>query len=386
MALFTGTNFHKTFAIIIKFHLKLLCNNVTMYVLYVSPIFREYITFLRRKIPMELIIPEHYDPRLDIRETQDAIKYIRDTFQKEMGREMHLERISAPLFVEKSSGLNDNLNGVERPVNFHIAAQGDREAEIVQSLAKWKRYALQKYGFKPGEGLYTDMSAIRQDETTDNIHSIYVDQWDWEKIITRDERNLETLKENVRIVYKVLRKTEKYMSIHYDYIEEILPHDIFFVTTSELEEMFPDYSPKEREYYIAKAKGAVCIMQIGETLENGKPHDGRAPDYDDWSLNADIVVYYPVLDIALELSSMGIRVDKKALLDQLQKAGCPERAELPYHKAVINGELPLTIGGGIGQSRICMFFLRKAHIGEVQCSLWSDEVMEIAKENGLQLL
>ena len=303
-----------------------------------------------------------------------------------LAERLHLLRVSAPLFVDPTSGLNDNLNGVERPVNFHIAAQGDREAEIVQSLAKWKRYALQKYGFKPGEGLYTDMSAIRQDEETDNIHSIYVDQWDWEKIITRDERNLETLKETVRTVYKVLRKTEKYMSIHYDYIEEILPHDIFFVTTSELEEMFPDYSPKEREYYIAKAKGAVCIMQIGETLENGKPHDGRAPDYDDWSLNADIVVYYPVLDIALELSSMGIRVDKKALLDQLQKAGCPERAELPYHKAVINGELPLTIGGGIGQSRICMFFLRKAHIGEVQCSLWSDEVMETAEKNGLQLL
>ena len=197
---------------------------------------------------------------------------------------------------------------------------------------------------------------------------------------------METLKETVRTVYKVLRKTEKYMSIHYDYIEEILPHDIFFVTTSELEEMFPDYSPKEREYYIAKAKGAVCILKIGDTLESGKPHDGRAPDYDDWSLNGDIVVYYPVLDIALELSSMGIRVDKKALLDQLQKAGCPERAELPYHKAVINGELPLTIGGGIGQSRICMFFLRKAHIGEVQCSLWSDEVMKVAAENGLQLL
>ena len=311
---------------------------------------------------------------------------MKDFFQGLLAERLHLLRVSAPLFVDPTSGLNDNLNGVERPVNFHIAAQGDREAEIVQSLAKWKRYALQKYGFKPGEGLYTDMSAIRQDEETDNIHSIYVDQWDWEKIITRDERNLETLKETVRTVYKVLRKTEKYMSIHYDYIEEILPHDIFFVTTSELEEMFPDYSPKEREYYIAKAKGAVCIMQIGETLENGKPHDGRAPDYDDWSLNADIVVYYPVLDIALELSSMGIRVDKKALLDQLQKAGCPERAELPYHKAVINGELPLTIGGGIGQSRICMFFLRKAHIGEVQCSLWSDEVMETAEKNGLQLL
>ena len=311
---------------------------------------------------------------------------MKDFFQGLLAERLHLLRVSAPLFVDPTSGLNDNLNGVERPVNFHIAAQGDREAEIVQSLAKWKRYALQKYGFQPGEGLYTDMSAIRQDEETDNIHSIYVDQWDWEKIITKEERNLETLKETVRTVYKVLRKTEKYMSIHYDYIEEILPHDILFVTTSELAEMFPDYSPKEREYYIAKAKGAVCIMQIGETLENGKPHDGRAPDYDDWSLNADIVVYYPVLDIALELSSMGIRVDKKALLDQLQKAGCPERAELPYHKAVINGELPLTIGGGIGQSRICKFFLRKDHIGEVQSSLWSDEVMETAKENGLQLL
>ena len=335
---------------------------------------------------MALIIPANYDPHLTVRETQEAIKYIRDTFQKEFGKEMHLERISAPLFVTQSSGLNDNLNGVERPVQFDIAAIPGETVEVVHSLAKWKRMALKEYGFEPGEGLYTNMNAIRRDEELDNLHSCYVDQWDWEKVITKDERNLETLKETVRTVYKVLRKTEKYMSIHYDYIEEILPHDIFFVTTSELEEMFPDYSPKEREYYIAKAKGAVCIMQIGETLENGKPHDGRAPDYDDWSLNADIVVYYPVLDIALELSSMGIRVDKKALLDQLQKAGCPERAELPYHKAVINGELPLTIGGGIGQSRICMFFLRKAHIGEVQCSLWSDEVMETAKENGLQLL
>ena len=334
----------------------------------------------------DIVIPKNYKSQLNLYETQVAIKTVKDFFQGLLAERLHLLRVSAPLFVDPTSGLNDNLNGVERPVNFHIAAQGDREAEIVQSLAKWKRYALQKYGFQPGEGLYTDMSAIRQDEETDNIHSIYVDQWDWEKIITKEERNLETLKETVRTVYKVLRKTEKYMSIHYDYIEEILPHDIFFVTTSELAEMFPDYSPKEREYYIAKAKGAVCIMQIGETLENGKPHDGRAPDYDDWALNADIVVYYPVLDIALELSSMGIRVDKKALLDQLQKAGCPERAELPYHKAVINGELPLAIGGGIGQSRICMFFLRKAHIGEVQCSLWSDEVMETAKENGLQLL
>ena len=333
-----------------------------------------------------LQIPAGYHSELNLHDTQAAIKTVKDFFQQTLAEQLNLLRVTAPLFVTPESGLNDNLNGVERPVSFGVLEQDDRIIEVVHSLAKWKRYALKQYGFAMGEGLYTDMNAIRRDETTDNIHSIYVDQWDWEKIITKEERNLETLKETVRTVYKVLRKTEKYMSIHYDYIEEILPHDIFFVTTSELAEMFPDYSPKEREYYIAKAKGAVCIMQIGETLENGKPHDGRAPDYDDWSLNADIVVYYPVLDIALELSSMGIRVDKKALLDQLQKAGCPERAELPYHKAVINGELPLTIGGGIGQSRICMFFLRKAHIGEVQCSLWSDEVMETAKENGLQLL
>ena len=230
------------------------------------------------------------------------------------------------------------------------------------------------------------MSAIRRDEDTDNIHSIYVDQWDWEKIITREMRTLDTLKDVVRNVYKVLRKTEKYMAIRYDYIEEILPHDIFFITTRELEEMFPDCTPKEREYHISKEKGAVCIMQIGDLLASGEKHDGRAPDYDDWALNADIVVYYPVLDIALELSSMGIRVDKDALLSQLEKAGCPERADLPFQKAIINEELPFTIGGGIGQSRICMFFLRKAHIGEVQCSLWPEDVAEEAKRAGIPLL
>ena len=331
-------------------------------------------------------IPKNYKSELNLYETQIAIKTVKDFFQTLLAERLHLLRVSAPLFVAPESGLNDNLNGVERPVTFDIKCEDNREAEIVQSLAKWKRYALKKYGFSIGEGLYTDMSAIRRDEETDNIHSIYVDQWDWEKIISKEDRNLDTLKEAVRTVYKVLRKTEKYMSIHYDYIEEILPHDIFFITTSELEEMFPDYSPKEREYYIAKAKGAVCIMQIGGVLENGEPHDGRAPDYDDWALNADIIVYYPVLDIALELSSMGIRVDKKALLSQLKEAGCPERAELSFHKAVINEELPYTIGGGIGQSRICMFFLRKAHIGEVQCSLWPEDVMAQAKENGLQLL
>lgn len=333
-----------------------------------------------------LILPKDYKSDLNLYETQVAIKTVKDFFQSLLAERLHLLRVSAPLFVDPATGLNDNLNGVERPVTFDILCQEGKNAEIVHSLAKWKRYALQKYGFSVGEGLYTDMSAIRRDEETDNIHSIYVDQWDWEKIIAKEDRTLDTLKDVVRTVYKVLRKTEKYMSIHYDYIEEILPHDIFFITTKELAEMFPDYTPKEREYYIAKAKGAVCIMQIGDVLENGEPHDGRAPDYDDWALNADIIVYYPVLDIALELSSMGIRVDKTALLSQLEKSGCQERAELPFQKAVINGELPFTIGGGIGQSRICMFFLRKAHIGEVQCSLWPDSLMEEAKKKGLQLL
>lgn len=334
----------------------------------------------------DLKIPKNYKSELNLYDTQIAIKTVKDFFQTLLAERLHLLRVSAPLIVSPESGLNDNLNGVERPVSFDVSSEDGRTAEIVQSLAKWKRFALKKYGFSVGEGLYTDMSAIRRDEKIDNIHSIYVDQWDWEKIIAKEDRNLEGLKETVRSVYKVLRKTEKYMAIHYDYIEEILPHDIFFITTSELAEMFPDYTPKEREYYIAKAKGAVCIMQIGDCLENGEPHDGRAPDYDDWSLNADIIVYYPVLDISLELSSMGIRVDAKALKEQLDKAGCPERAKLPFHKAVLSGELPLTVGGGIGQSRICMFFLRKAHIGEVQCSLWPDDLMEEAKEMGLQLL
>lgn len=333
-----------------------------------------------------MIIPKNYHSQLDLHDTQIGIKTVKDFFQNLLSQRLNLQRVSAPLFVDPDSGLNDNLNGVERPVTFGIKEQNDKNAEIVHSLAKWKRYALQKYGFSVGEGLYTDMNAIRRDEDTDNIHSIFVDQWDWEKIITKEDRNLETLKDTVKIVYKVLRKTEKYLSIQYDYIEEILPHDIFFITTQELEDMFPEYTAKEREYYIAKAKGAVCILQIGDTLESGKRHDGRAPDYDDWALNADIIVYYPVLDIALELSSMGIRVDKTALLEQLNKAGCPERASMPYHKAVIEEELPYTIGGGIGQSRICMFFLRKAHIGEVQSSLWPKEAVKLAAEHGISLL
>ena len=333
-----------------------------------------------------LNIPSDYRSELNLHATQVGIKTVKDFFQTLLAERLNLLRVSAPLFDDPASGMNDNLNGVERPVSFDIKSQDGREAEIVHSLAKWKRYALKKYGFQVGEGLYTDMSAIRRDEDVDNIHSIYVDQWDWEKIITKEQRNLDTLKDVVRTVYKVLRKTEKYMSIEYDYIEEILPHDIFFITTQELEDMFPDNTPKEREYYIAKAKGAVCIMQIGDLLNSGIPHDGRAPDYDDWNLNADIVVSYPVLDIALELSSMGIRVDKDSLLSQLEKKDCMERAELPFQKAILAEELPYTIGGGIGQSRICMFFLRKAHIGEVQCSLWPEEIMQEAEELHLQLL
>ena len=332
-----------------------------------------------------LIIPKNYESALNLHDTQVAIKTVKDCFQRLLAERLNLLRVSAPLFVAPETGLNDNLNGIERPVSFDIKEQG-RDAEVVQSLAKWKRYALKRYGFHHGEGLYTDMSAIGRDETTDNIHSIYVDQWDWEKIIDKDERNIETLKSTVRDIYAVLRKTEKYMAICYDYIDESLPRAIFFVTTSELEEMFPDNTPKEREYFIAKAKGAVCIMQIGDDLTDGKPHDGRAPDYDDWKLNGDIIVYYPVLDIALELSSMGIRVDEKSLAYQLKKAGCEYRAELPFQKSILEGKLPYSIGGGIGQSRICMFFLRKAHIGEVQCSIWPDDVVDEAENNGIHIL
>ena len=338
-----------------------------------------------RNLMDHLILPEHYESGLDLHETQIAIKTVKDFFQNLLAERLNLRRVSAPLFVRPKSGLNDNLNGVERPVSFDIKETGEI-AEVVHSLAKWKRYALGKYGFSVGEGLYTDMVAIRRDEETDNIHSIYVDQWDWEKIITREERTMETLRTVVQNVYRVLRKTEKYMAIRYDYIEEILPHDIFFITTSELEALYPDRTPKEREYLISREKGAVCIMQIGDKLSDGKPHDGRAPDYDDWKLNADIIVYYPVLDIALELSSMGIRVDAQALREQLAKAGCPERAELPFQKAVLEDRLPLTIGGGIGQSRICMFFLRKAHIGEVHSSIWPADVIEACEKAGIALL
>ena len=333
-----------------------------------------------------LTIPQGYVSPLTIRETEVAIKEIKDYFERSLAKSLHLTRVSAPLFVKPESGLNDNLNGVERPVSFGIKEQEDTPAEIVHSLAKWKRYALKHYGFHSGEGLYTDMSAIRRDEDTDNIHSIYVDQWDWEKVISKEERNMETLQYTVRKVYSALKETEDYISRRYNYIEPLLPDDIFFITSQELEDRYPDLTPKQREYEIVKLHGAVFIEQIGGKLKSGEPHDGRAPDYDDWKLNGDIIVYYPVLDIALELSSMGIRVDEISLHEQLKAAGCEEREKLAFQKALLNGELPYTIGGGIGQSRICMFFLRKAHIGEIQSSLWPDEVREEANKAGIPLL
>ncbi len=335
---------------------------------------------------MSINIPEDYRSPLSIRETEVAIKTVKDFFEKALAVNLNLTRVSAPLFVPPETGLNDDLNGVERPVAFGIKEQEEREVEIVHSLAKWKRHALERYGFAHGEGIYTDMNAIRRDEDTDNIHSIFVDQWDWERIINKEERTTDTLKEMVKKVYRSLEETEDYMANKYSYIKKSLPQNITYVTTYELEEKYPDKTPKEREYLAAKEYGAIFLMQIGDKLKGGEPHDGRAPDYDDWSLNGDIIVYYPVLDIALELSSMGIRVDEKALEEQLKKAGCEERKNLPFQKEILECRLPYTIGGGIGQSRICMFFLKKAHIGEVQSSIWPDEVMEQAESAGLQIL
>lgn len=333
-----------------------------------------------------IVVPKGYKSPGTVKETEIAIKEVKDYFERALAKELNLTRVSAPLFVKPESGLNDNLNGVERPVKFGIREQNDAIAEIVHSLAKWKRMALADYGFECGEGLYTDMSAIRRDEDTDNIHSIYVDQWDWEKIISKKDRNEKTLKEIVRKVYEALKNTEVFINSRYPHIRKILPNDITFITTQELEDKYPDMTPKEREYAAAKEYKAVFLMKIGKILESGERHDGRAPDYDDWELNGDILVYYPVLDIALELSSMGIRVDEKSLKKQLKLANCMDRAELPFQEAVLNGELPYTIGGGIGQSRICMFFLRRAHIGEVQSSIWRDEDIIYAKKHGIKLL
>lgn len=335
---------------------------------------------------MNLIIPEHYDPVLSVRETQEAIKFIRDLFQKEYGKEMKLERISAPLFVSKLSGLNDNLNGVERPVAFDIPAVSREDFEVVQSLAKWKRWALKEYDFQPGEGLYTNMNAIRRDEELDNLHSCYVDQWDWEKVITKEQRTIAFLEETVRTIFKVIKHMSHEVWYKYPQAAKVLPDDVFFITTDELLAMYPDKDQKERENLITKEHGCVFLEKIGDKLANGKPHDGRAPDYDDWALNGDILFWYDTLDCALEISSMGIRVDEISLKEQLKKANAEDRANLPYHKALLSGELPYTIGGGIGQSRLCMLLLGRAHIGEVQASVWPEEMRKACKEAGIELL
>ena len=335
---------------------------------------------------MNLILPENYDPRLSVRETEAAIKYIRDTFQKEFGREMNLERISAPLFVRRSSGLNDDLNGVERPVSFDLKGISDETVEVVHSLAKWKRMALARYGFSVGEGLYTNMNAIRRDEELDNLHSCYVDQWDWEKVIRREDRSEETLKSTVRQIFKVIKHMEHEVWYKYPQAVKKLPDDITFVTTEELEARYPNLMPKERENAVTRQYGCVFLMHIGDKLSDGKPHDGRAPDYDDWHLNGDILFWYDLLDCALEISSMGIRVDEKSLRIQCEKAGCPERLSLPFHRMLLDGELPYTIGGGIGQSRLCMLLLDRAHIGEVQASEWPDEMRSVCEEHRIHLL
>ncbi len=321
---------------------------------------------------------------MNIYQTQLAIKKVKDFFERDLAIQLNLTRVSAPIFVQDNSGLNDTLNGVERPVSFDL--KSGENMEIVHSLAKWKRMALKQYGFSIGEGLYTDMNAIRRDEDLDAIHSMLVDQWDWEKIIRYEDRTEETLKKTVICIYDALRHTENYIANEYDFIGRLLPETIHFVTSQELEDRYPNMTGKEREYAIVKELGAVFLMQIGGELKSGKIHDGRAPDYDDWSLNGDLLVYYPVLDIALELSSMGVRVDEKSLLRQLEIRGVSERKELPFHKALLNGELPYTIGGGIGQSRMCMFFLRKAHIGEVQASYWPPEMAKLCAEKGVALL
>ncbi len=335
---------------------------------------------------MSLILPKEYHPRLSIRETEDAIKYIRDTFQKEFGKEMNLERISAPLFVEKSSGLNDNLNGVERPVSFDILGIPKEEIEVVHSLAKWKRLALHEYGFAVGEGLYTNMNAIRRDEELDNLHSCYVDQWDWEKVIAKEDRTTDTLKSTVQTIFKIIKHMEHEVWYKYPQAVKKLPEQIHFVTSQELLDRYPDKTPKERENLITKELGCVFLMNIGGALSNGEPHDGRAPDYDDWNLNGDILFWYETLHCALEISSMGIRVDEESLLSQLKIAGCEERKDLLFHRMLLNQELPYTIGGGIGQSRLCMLLLDKAHVGEVQASLWPEDMKKICKEHNIPLL
>lgn len=334
----------------------------------------------------QLAIPTGYKSLLGLKHTEIAIKEVKDYFENRISKELTLTRVSAPLFVKSDTGLNDNLNGTERPVSFDMKAIVDTNIEIVHSLAKWKRMALYRYDFKVGEGLYTDMNAIRRDEDLDNLHSIYVDQWDWEKVILKEERTLDKLKEIVTGLYKVFKDTEDHVNKLFPQIEKFLPEEIFFITTQELEDLYPSLTPKEREDAICKERLAVFIMQIGGALKSGEKHDGRAPDYDDWSLNGDIVFWYPLLEQAFELSSMGIRVDEVALRKQLTLAGCEERCSLEFHRLLMEGKLPYTVGGGIGQSRICMYFLNKAHIGEVHASIWPAEMIKDCMEQNITLL
>ena len=329
--------------------------------------------------------PEHYAPVLDAYDTQRAIAYIKATFQDEFSSALNLKRVSAPLFVTEDSGLNDNLNGYERPVSFDIPAVG-ADAQVVHSLAKWKRLALKRYHFTVGNGLYTDMNAIRRDEELDNVHSIYVDQWDWEKIITRDNRNLDFLKLIVTAIVRAICNTNDRLHVRYPQLRTELSPDVSFITSQELEDLYPDLVPSQREKAYVKEHKTACIMQIGGKLRSGKPHDGRAPDYDDWALNCDIFFWDAVLDRALEISSMGIRVDAESLDSQLKLAGCDERRNLPFHKMLLAGELPLTIGGGIGQSRLSMLLLGCAHIGEVQSSVWDAATIEACEKAGIPLL
>ena len=331
------------------------------------------------------ILPEHYQPALGLYETQKAIGLIKNIFQVKLCAALHLKRVTAPLFVDPATGLNDDLNGVERPVSFDIPAVGI-EGQVVHSLAKWKRLALHDYNFYVGNGLVTDMNAIRRDEELDNLHSIYVDQWDWEKVIDESTRNEEYLKDTVRRIVSAICGTLDELKWQFSNLSTELCRDVYFIKAQELEDRYPDKTPKEREQLIVKEHGTVFIQQIGGKLKSGQPHDGRAPDYDDWSLNGDLLFWHETLGLALEISSMGIRVDPESLDRQLTLAGCDSRRELPFHKMLLNGQLPLTIGGGIGQSRLCMLLLGKAHVGEVQASLWDEETKRVCKDAGIVLL
>lgn len=332
-----------------------------------------------------ITIPTSYKPKLSVYETQKAIDYIKRTFQMNLAIELNLRRVSAPLFVRENSGLNDNLNGVERPVKFDVPAVGEY-AEVVHSLAKWKRLALKRYDFFVGKGIYTDMNAIRRDEEIDNIHSVYVDQWDWEKVIDRSMRNEEYLRLVVKKIVAALVATNNAVRYEFNQLECNISPEVSFITTQELEDMYPDKTPKERENLYVREHHTTFLMKIGGALRSGKPHDGRAPDYDDWELNGDILIWNEVLGTAFEISSMGIRVDAESLARQLKTAGCEERAELPFHKMLLNDELPLTIGGGIGQSRLCMLLMQTAHIGEVQVSVWDDNTVRECEKAGIMLL